>query len=250
MQLSQHAAQGTFGFATFLLMTVMGGKKAVALVDSGSTNSLMDYEFVVRSKCQFNFALARKVSVVGGGELKTDALVESIGYKIQGICFKNSFRLPTLKTYDLILGVVWIYEHNPIMLDLKRHLYINKKGKMVTLKDFTEPKEKCRMNSVKLEKLARKGVMGCMLHAKLVQEYARLENSQIPAEISEVLSQYIDVFQEPCGLPLVRDCDHSIHIKVGAEPPNIRPYRIPHVQKEAMENIIKQLTENNESGIV
>lgn len=48
----------------------------------------------------------------------------------------------------------------------------------------------------------------------------------------------------------MRDCDHSIHIKVGAEPPNIRPYRIPHVQKEAMENIIKQLTENNESGIV
>lgn len=51
---------------------------------------------------------------------------------------------------------------------------------------------------------------------------------------------------EPKGLPPKRECDHSIPLKANAEPPNIKPYRIPHHQKDAMEEIIRQLLESEE----
>lgn len=60
------------------------------------------------------------------------------------------------------------------------------------------------------------------------------------------MQQYAEVFNEPMGLPPKRECDHSIPLKSNAEPPNIRPYRIPHPQRDAMEDIIKQLLDSEE----
>lgn len=40
--------------------------------------------------------------------------------------------------------------------------------------------------------------------------------------------------------------DHRIILKEGAKPPNLRPYRVPHYQKAAMEEIIKQLIKKGE----
>jgi hypothetical protein len=49
------------------------------------------------------------------------------------------------------------------------------------------------------------------------------------------------VFEDPQGLPPVRACDHKIPLKEGAVPPNLRPYRMPHKQKNLVEELIKQL---------
>lgn len=61
-----------------------------------------------------------------------------------------------------------------------------------------------------------------------------------------MLQEFADVFAEPKGLPPKRDCDHAIPLKVGAEPPSLRPYRVPHQQKNAMEEIIKELLDSKE----
>lgn len=51
---------------------------------------------------------------------------------------------------------------------------------------------------------------------------------------------------EPTALPPQRDCDHSIPLVEGAHPPNLRPYRVPHMQKQAMEDIIMKMLKNAE----
>jgi hypothetical protein len=59
--------------------------------------------------------------------------------------------------------------------------------------------------------------------------------------VQAILLEFSDVFEEPVGLPLARPCDHKIPLKEGAIPPNIRPYRMPHKQKDFIEELIRSL---------
>uniref|UniRef100_A0A0A9CV51 Reverse transcriptase domain-containing protein n=1 Tax=Arundo donax TaxID=35708 RepID=A0A0A9CV51_ARUDO len=102
------------------------------------------------------------------------------------------------------------------------------------------------IQAIKLEKMLKKKVMGCMIQVNLLTEEEESPVIPIDTEVEEILIQYNDVFQEPQGLPPKRECDHAIHLKSGAEPPNVRPYKVPHYKREAMESLIKQLMENNE----
>jgi hypothetical protein len=51
------------------------------------------------------------------------------------------------------------------------------------------------------------------------------------------------------GLPPSRDCDHQIPLISDAKPPNIRPYRMSHSQKNAVEQVIKEMLKNKEIRI-
>ena len=54
------------------------------------------------------------------------------------------------------------------------------------------------------------------------------------------------MFEEPTKLPPKRALDHKIELVPGVTPPHSRPYRVPHYQKAAMEEIIKQLIKKGE----
>lgn len=54
----------------------------VALVDSGITNSFMNYELGLKDGYQLSYVQSRRVFVAEGGELKTDAVVENLKHHI------------------------------------------------------------------------------------------------------------------------------------------------------------------------
>lgn len=45
-------------------------------------------------------------------------------------------------------------------------------------------------------------------------------------ELSEIISNYDEIFQEPKGLPPKREIQHEIQLQEGAPLPNSRVYRI------------------------
>jgi len=53
-----------------------------------------------------------------------------------------------------------------------------------------------------------------------------------------LLKSYQDVFQEPKGLPSLRDHDHKIPLKAGSEAVNLRPYRYSRLQKDSLERMV------------
>ena len=53
--------------------------------------------------------------------------------------------------------------------------------------------------------------------------------------------EYADLFEEPTTLPPHRALDHKIPLVPGANPPHMRPYRVPQHQKKEMEEQIKKL---------
>jgi hypothetical protein len=57
-------------------------------------------------------------------------------------------------------------------------------------------------------------------------------------DLQTVLQPYAHIFAPPQGLPPTRPHDHHIHLTPNSAPVNIKPYRYPHYQKEAMTTII------------
>lgn len=120
MMISTIAENGVLGSNTFSLVVYINGKKVVTLVDSGSTNSFVDYEFAVQAECSLSYTKPMKVTVARGGQLQTDAMVDSLSYMAQDYHFQDCFKLLKVGTYRLILGADWIYMYSPISLDLQQ----------------------------------------------------------------------------------------------------------------------------------
>jgi hypothetical protein len=62
-----HAAKGSSSPATFSTLIQIGGITGVALIDSGSTDSFIDYTFTSKSICSIVTATPMKVKVAWGG---------------------------------------------------------------------------------------------------------------------------------------------------------------------------------------
>ena len=72
-------------------------------------------------------------------------------------------------------------------------------------------------------------------------------DSHVPEELRKVLAENQQVFQVLLGLPAHCHYDHSITLKEGAIIPNLRPYRYPHYQKNAIEALVQEMLD---SGII
>lgn len=77
--------------------------------------------------------------------------------------------------------------------------------------------------------------------------HLKLEEATSPATMQELLKNYEELFQEPTQLPPKHEIDHSITLKEGTEPINVRPYHYAHFQKAEIE---KQVQEMLNSGLI
>lgn len=69
----------------------------------------------------------------------------------------------------------------------------------------------------------------------------------LPLNIQELLQKFDRVFSIPTELPPKRSHDHAIPVIEGTPPVNVRPYRHPPRQKDAVEAMVKELLE---SGVI
>ena len=88
--------------------------------------------------------------------------------------------------------------------------------------------------------------MGYILQIHEMESEHNKEHNSPPVALQPLLQKFADIFEESQKLPPKRPCDHRIVLQEGAKPPNLRPYRVPHCQKPAMEEIIKQLIKKGE----
>jgi hypothetical protein len=116
-------------------------------------------------------------------------------------------------------------------------------GKLAIFYDESMPNSNSLTPSIKLHKAMKNTVCGAILLIKPVTE--PVPPSTYPPKFQSLLKEFADIFSEPTGLPPQRDCDHAIPFQPDAKIINQRSYRLPHHQKNAVEEIIQSLLKSS-----
>jgi hypothetical protein len=211
-------------------------------LDIGSTTTFRTPQFATLTASPTTPAKRMEVAVANGQRLWTDFSCLNCPYTIQGTPFTSDFRLLQLKGYDVILGSDWVKQYIPVTLDYKKMtLRITlTDNTTITFRDESLPSSSVIQESVKLHKLLEEATCGAVLFLKPLSMDSPADSSQHP-QILQLLDEYSVLFSEPQSLPPKRDCDHTIPLMPEAKIVNQRPYRLPHHQKNVLEDIVKDL---------
>jgi hypothetical protein len=149
---------------TFTLYITIGTEKALALVDTGSTTTFITPELAQEAQCQILLTIREKNQVANGDTLWTEFICPEIQYVIQGVSFQSTFRFLKLQSYDIILGVDWIYAHSPVELKLKAFtLKVRNNEDIVTFYDASLPASSDIPHSNRVTKLLKTSICGALL---------------------------------------------------------------------------------------
>ncbi|GKD80508.1 reverse transcriptase, partial [Tanacetum coccineum] len=213
-QISLNALTGTNNFPTMRVFGTVGKHLVHILVGCGSTHNFLDKNIAKKLGCSIRPTRPLAVTVADGNNL-------------------------------------WLATFGDIKCNFKElRMKFKYEGKKVQLRG-THKSNLVWMSDKKSKKNARQVVQG-EFHSMTLSVYptnviscSNLEG--MPMEVDEriktVLKNYEDVFRIPVELPPQRSHDHRIPLVEGALPVNIRPYRHPPTQKDAIESMVKELLE-------
>jgi hypothetical protein len=180
MNISAAAYNGCPSESTISLLLHMGNSTAVALADTGSTNTFMDLAYANKHKIEMTPASQRTVKVAGGGLLSSGAIAYNCPFTVEGKHFTADFRILELHGSDIILGVNWFKRHNPVTFDfIGRSLTLGFDGKLHTFSDHLFPRDKFLISSDQCSKLIAEGATGFILFNSTEIEVAN-EDEQHP----------------------------------------------------------------------
>ena len=148
MSISAAAYNGCPSEDTLSFLLNFKSKQALALTDTGSTNTFMDRQFALKNNIALQQAPPRMVTVAGGGTLSSTEIAHNCSFSMQGLKFQGDFRILDLKGADIILGVNWFKLHNPVTFDfINRTMTLPVNGTQQKFADHLFPKKKFLISS-------------------------------------------------------------------------------------------------------
>ncbi|KAJ7961759.1 Ty3/gypsy retrotransposon protein [Quillaja saponaria] len=241
-------------------MKVMGTVKKqplVVLIDSGSTHNFINMELIKRLGLKIEHAKPIQVVVADGSKVAVDSSCRQLSWKLQDYDFKADFLVMPLGNYGVVLGIQWLSTLGDICWNFKQlTMQFAWNGRSVTLhglhqKVIMSGQEKQRslkvnQNSMLVQVNTVQAVCSQETEMELKMLWPiELRNSEaVPADMSKLLQEFYDVFEEPKSIPPKRSFDHKIDLQEGAQPVNLRPYRYGPQQKDVIEAMIKEMLNN------
>ncbi|KAJ4797633.1 polyprotein [Rhynchospora pubera] len=222
----------------------VGHKCICALIDSGRTHSFINPDVLSSQPFVVSKNTPMAVMVANGNKMVTDLECKSLNFSLQGHEFQKDMRVLDVKGYDLILGLDWLTDLVPMLIDWgKGCIQFQKDNREVQLQVNEETAEihLCQELNVQQEEAAGSEVL--VAHLFLIPSSRQNQETTSPA-LEAILKQYSEVFQEPSSLPPPRVVDHTIPLLPGTQPISQRPYRYSYFQKLEIEKIIEDLLRN------
>jgi hypothetical protein len=154
MEISAAAYNGSTSDSTISLLIHINGVPAIALADTGSTNTFLDKQFAMDHNIEISPMPARRVKVAGGGILISDSIAYNHKFCIHGKVFSTDFRILELGGSDAVLGVNWFKLHNPVTFDfIGRTLIIEAGGQTHTFQDHLVPADDLMVSAIECTQL-------------------------------------------------------------------------------------------------
>ncbi|KAF7835948.1 putative polyprotein [Senna tora] len=173
--------------------------------------------------------------LVDGGEVKL---------MVHGHLFVVDLFVIDLQGVDVVLGGRWMRTLGPIVMDYdKLTLDFLLNGHPVHLqgevKYDLEP-----LSSKQLQHMNYAGSIACLFHLQAMPCEDTSSSFSVPPVLAPILTEFQQLFDEPQGLPPVREDDHRIYLPEGTSPVNVRPYRYPFYQKSEIEKLVAEMLQS------
>ncbi|GJS92255.1 V-type proton ATPase subunit A3 [Tanacetum coccineum] len=223
------------------------------LVDCGATHNFLDVNVAKQVWCKTNKTYPLEVAVGGGRKLISNVVCKNFEWQLQREIFYTDMMILPLGGCEMVLGIQWLDTLGDIKCNFSKlrmeFMYKNKKMTLMgTLKaeiQWLEGKNQDR----KFEGTANDELlMFCVYpntRVNLLNMEGQTKENGVNPELFVVLDTFIDVFEVPNELPPKRSHDHRIPLLPNTRHVNIRPYRYPPMQKDAIEVMVKEFRVGN-----
>ena len=165
MFITAHALGQQIAIPTPTVVVHINGKRATALLDSGSSASFISQEFAVKANCHLLPVKPGLIAVAGGGKLTSKAVVPNCKFQLAKHSLQYNFRVLPLPGYDIILGYDWFTLMSPATFNIPDNTFsFLLQGKTtVTAAIFNTPEKVQEVPSEKMSKLLEKGAEAFLL---------------------------------------------------------------------------------------
>ncbi|PWA47683.1 hypothetical protein CTI12_AA343190 [Artemisia annua] len=254
-QISIHALTGTTNFQTMRVIGKVGKHDIHILVDCGSTHNFLDKGIAKKLGCNVKPTCPLAMTVANGSNLITDSECKDFKWQFGSIPFSTDVMLLPLGGYEMVLSIQWLATLGDMICNFSElkmeFMYM---GKRVLLSGTKKSNlewlgHKNAENAVRQPAQAQLHSMMLCVNPELEATCMKVDSeaSAIDPKLQLVIDQYEDVFAIPTELPphreQHREHDQRIPLLEGAVPVNIRPYKHPPTQKDAIESMVKELLE-------
>ena len=218
---------------------LVGKHELLILLDSGSAGTFVSSSMAQQFPSLVQACDSQQFSTADGTPMVSDQYLPGFQWSIQGHSFTYDARVLPLKSFDMILGADWLADHSPTWIHWKKLMHFPLGGRRIKISGIRDSVSECKgISAHKLKGLLNRKAVMHMLEIQRVPSSAQSSSSSssdqtvhsiqtlaVPPQISALVQQYDNVFQETADLPPQRPEDHHIPLVPGAQPVNIRPYR-------------------------
>ena len=239
-EITLYALSGTPTSGTMRVMGRIKHKSFVILIDSGSTHNFIDATLVSHLHLNVDTSQVLEVKVANGDLIKTQGVCEEVPIRVQGNEFMVHLHVLPMGGCDLVLGTQWLGTLGVIQWDFKMlTMSFGYNHRQVLLQGLRSTRSQLQDGKTFLKQSVEKGLV---LHITFQPQLLAAEGmDQLPEGVAALLDEFKSVFATPEGLPPLRDHEHQITLKEGAQAICQRPYRYPYYQKNEIEKIVREL---------
>lgn len=179
---------------TVRLCCEIQGLEVMILVDSENTHNFIGEALASKLQGGQRLIQPMNVRIANGGMLACVEEFPSCNWSVQGVEFVLTLKVLSLGCYDLIMGMDWLDQHNPMMVHWhKKVLSFIYQGKRIVLQGM-------RMEIPQgVLIIAEAGKVSSEAKGQLFA--ADIAHTDFPNTIQNLLSEFEQIFAEPKGLP-------------------------------------------------
>nr|GEV03073.1 hypothetical protein [Tanacetum cinerariifolium] len=203
-QITLNALSGLNSYQTMRVRGRVGKQVVHILIDCSNIHNFLDIHTAKKLGCRLAKTTHVQVLVANGQRMMRTSVCHDLKWSFQNEVFTSDVMLLPLGGCKMVLDIQWLATFRDMQCNFKKLIMkFNHKGRQLVLRG---------MNNTHMESVG-----------------------SVYAEVEQVLTQFDGVFEVPKDLPPQRSHDHQTLLMPNTPPINVRPYRHPPNQKDAIE---------------
>nr|UBX54614.1 transposon Tf2-1 polyprotein [Lupinus angustifolius] len=240
LQLSLCSMAGLTSTKSWKIKGLLKDRTVIILIDCGASHNFIAPDLVNNMKLEVLDTPSYAVEVGDGHKVRCMGKCPNLLIKLQQMEVIQDYYLFELWGVDMVLGKDWLASLGEVKADFGKLELTIKQGPNVHRLIGDPALSKSELTFGAFMQVFKKEGEGLILQC-IGQTSSSQQPLQVPEAVDNLLSEFLEVFADLQGLPPQRKQDHAIHLKEGAEIPNLRPYKYPHYQKTEIERLVQEM---------